>query len=68
MYWALQAIAVAWLMFIVHEWFICMPDFSYCTDEILPRMSINSSLGERCKLPQQGPELSPEAKAFLGFS
>jgi len=27
-------IAVAWLMFIVHSWFIYTPDFSCCTDEI----------------------------------
>jgi len=47
LYWALQAIAVARLMFIVHDWFICTPDFSCCTNEILSRMSINYSPGEK---------------------
>jgi len=37
------SIAVAWLMFIEHDWFICKPDFSCCTDNISSRMSINFS-------------------------
>jgi len=37
-YWALQAIAIARLMFIVHDWFICTPDLSCCTDKISLRM------------------------------
>jgi len=35
------SIVVAQLMFIVHDWFICMPDFSCCMDKILSRILIN---------------------------
>jgi len=44
------SIAVVRLNLIVHDYFICTPDFSCLTNEIPSRLSINSSPGKHNRL------------------